>query len=110
MRWLKRLSACIRDTWQYRHEPEKLRVLADMYWRMLLILAALLFLLLAIFAGVKSYSIFEEEVETPLLSSGGGSIPFNTGELESALEQFEARRTHYEYLKKNPPEIADPSK
>ncbi len=111
MRWVTHIWSSIRDTWQYRHEPEKLRLLADVYWRALLVVASLVFVSLVSYGGMKFYTLFDEGEETPLLSGGSsGILLLDPGALKATLEGFEARRTRYEFLKKNPPRIADPSR
>jgi len=109
MRWLKYMWGCIRDTWQYRHEPEKLRTLADVYWRTLLFAAASVLAGITLYAGLKFYTVFGEGGENPLLSSGGG-ILLNPADLQVTMEGFGKRQADYEFLKKNPPRIADPSR
>lgn len=112
MRWTTTIFSRMRAIWQYRHEPENLRALAEAYWRALLAVSLLVFLLLVSYAGAKFYEIFMEEgTKAPLLSGGGETIPLlNAKELEATIRQLEARKARYEFLKKNPPKIADPSK
>ncbi|MBI2612948.1 hypothetical protein HYW59_04050 [Candidatus Kaiserbacteria bacterium] len=109
MRWVTYIWGSIRDTWQYRHEPEKLRTLADAYWRILLFIAVLVLAGLIFYAGLKFYSVFAGEEENPLLSGGGG-IFLNPADLQMTMEGFDHRRAAYESFKRNPPKIADPSK
>ncbi|MBI4093483.1 hypothetical protein HY417_00820 [Candidatus Kaiserbacteria bacterium] len=103
------LWSAMRDTWLNREEPENLRKLADAYWWVLLLLSVLTFVGLVAYSGVKFYELFNEDQETPLLSSGGG-IQLNVVDLRSVLEAFEERKARYEYFKKNLPQIADPSR
>lgn len=109
MRPLLHIWGHIRDTWQYRHEPEKLRTLADVYWRTLLFVAVLVLAGLMFYAGLKFYSMFVEPEENPLLSSGG-IILLNKADLQEAVEAFQNRQAKYEFLKRNPPKITDPSR
>lgn len=96
--------------WHYRYEPENLRKLADVYWWLLLVLAALTFIGLAAYSGIKFYEVSDENDGVPLLSSGGGGIMLNHADLQSALEAFDTRKAQYEYFKKNLPAISDPSR
>ncbi|MBI4079943.1 hypothetical protein HY414_01825 [Candidatus Kaiserbacteria bacterium] len=100
----------VRDLWQYRHEPERLRVIAEVYWRLLLLLSVLVLTGLIVYAGLKFYAVFSGGEENPLLGSGGGGISLNAAELNETVTQFGARRAQFEFLKKNPPKIADPSR
>lgn len=110
MIFLIHLWSSARMIWHYRHEPENLRKIADVYWGMLLVLAALTFIGLAAYSGIKFYEVFDENDEAPLLSSGGGGIMLNRADLQSTLEVFDTRKSQYEYFKKNLPAISDPSR
>lgn len=109
MKLLLHIWGRMRDTWQYRHEPEKLRMLADAYWRALLFVAVLILAGLILYAGLKFYSMFVEPEANPLLS-GGGVILLDKADLQETVEGFQNRQAKYEFLKRNPPKIADPSK
>lgn len=109
MMWPLHIWKYLRDTWQYRHEPENLRLIADMYWRILLALAVLVLLSLIGYAGLKFYEVFGKTEENPLLTSGGG-IFLNPKDLESVLEGFAKKKKDFEFFKRNTPILADPSK
>ncbi|MBI4133276.1 hypothetical protein HY478_01550 [Candidatus Uhrbacteria bacterium] len=108
MNWIL-LWARARDTWQYRHEPEQLRILTDTYWRAILLVAFFVTLGVALYSGTKLYTFLLAEQDSVFPSRGGGAS-LNRSELQGVLEMFEARRERYEFLKKNPPKISDPSR
>lgn len=99
-----------RELLAYRHEPERLRALADLYWRALLLVAAGIIVFMAAYGSLKLLAALESGASNTTLSSESGSILFNRTQLEETLDDFTARRVNYELLKKNPPAIADPSR
>ncbi len=109
MSFLTHFSDALRDVWQYRDEPERFRVLTDVYWRTLLALATVVTLSAAVYGGSGLVSLLAPESESPLLSRSGGA-DLNRAELKSILDGFEARQDRYELLKKSLPNIADPSR
>lgn len=107
---LLHLWGALRDTWQYRHEPEIYKRLAGIYWALLLFVSVLVLGGLISYAGLKFYSVFGPQDNNPLLSGGGGAILFSRQDLREAMEVFEKKRQTYEYLRRNPSKIPDPSR
>jgi len=111
MRLITNMWAHTRDLWGYRHEPERLRILADFYWRVLLVLAVSIVVGAALYGGMKLLTALGSgEGEITLSPSGGGGAVLNRADLQATLEGFATRQAQYEFLKKNAPKIADPSK
>jgi hypothetical protein len=93
-----------------RHEPERVHLLADMYWRTLIALAALT-VLFAVYWGVWDlFDVFD------ILSSAADTSPLpppalNHKALDTLVQSFDARQAHYQaFSSQLPPAIPDPSK
>lgn len=98
-----------RRAWVYRDEPEHARVLAELYWRFLIVFTVLIVAGFSVYGGYLFFSARSLEKEEVLLS-GAGIVPFNKAELRTMLEGFAERERRYEALKSEPPQIADPSR
>jgi len=111
-KWIPKGLIRIWDAWRYRHEPEQLRVLANIYWRAILLVAAVIFVSIASYGGSKLLEVLNggKDSSALLLSGGGGPLLLNPKDLQETVDNLEARRTQYEFLAKNPPRIADPSR
>lgn len=110
MKWVTNIWGHLRELWQYQHEPERLRRLADLYWHALLLLAAIVITGSILYGGIKLFAALESEEESSPLSSEGGGILLNPAHLEETLNGFAKRKADYELFKKSPPAIADPSR
>lgn len=103
----KRLVGAYAD----RYQPEGIRVLAYFYWYALLSVAV--FVVLTVFTyGYFQFSAVKSgsNSQASVVSEGAMKPPLTREELEKTLQSFEERRTKYESLKSNPPQIADPSR
>ena len=98
-----------KSLWQNRHEPEHLRVLADAYWNTLLLVTALIVIGAALYGGLKLYILMRPSENNIVLSRGGGAV-LNRQDLQATLDGFAKRKEQYDFLKKNRPPIADPSR
>ena len=110
MTWIFNILRKVRDLWGYRHEPEHLRRLAELYWRILLIVAGILVLLATLYGAGKFREVLRGEAENPLKSSGGALPILVQKDLQAILEGFSARATQHEMFKKSPPKVTDPSR
>ncbi len=99
----------IGDIWSYRNEPERLRRLIEAYWRVLLGTAGILIACAVLYGSFNLLSAFARGKGELTLSPGGATVTLNRVVLQEALNGFTARETYYEFLKKNPPKITDPS-
>ncbi len=100
----------VRDSWNNRQEPEYLRVLIESYWRALLCMAGILIVYVIFYSTTNLFSALSRGKDVPALSPDGGMVVFNTKVLQTTLGGFVTRATNYEFLKKNPPKIFDPSR
>lgn len=100
----------IRDMYAYRREPERVRSLAVLYWRLVLSAAALVVVLSLGYGAFQLFSILQE---TNALDAGGttvrSALALDQKQLESALAAFTARGNRFEALKTNALAIPDPS-
>ncbi|OGG57917.1 hypothetical protein A2853_03240 [Candidatus Kaiserbacteria bacterium RIFCSPHIGHO2_01_FULL_55_17] len=110
MQWKLLNLGRIRTAWKYRHEPEQILVLANVYWHVLLIAFVAILLCAALFGGWEFYA-----------GLGGGSgnaappqnsrvAPLKPADLQEVVDGIAARVVNYEFLKENPPSIPDPSR
>ena len=109
MRSITTIWKRLRDAWGYRHEPERLRVLAGTYWRFLLFIAACIIVSVTLYGGTKFFAAHGNSGDSDFTPTGGGNI-LKPAELQAVLDGFVAREVQYESLKKNRPSIADPSR
>lgn len=99
----------LREVFNNGNEPDHIRLMADLYWKALLILA------FSILAGVFLYSTWGAVRILGDLSKAIDTAPppppaLNRGELNAVMRAFEARKTDFEILKKNPTgDVRDPS-
>lgn len=110
MKWIDPTWRRVRDTWSYRSEPERLRVLIEAYWRMLLGAAGIVMVCAVLYSSINLISALGRGKGEPTLSPGGGGAALDRAGLQATLKRFADRETNYEFLKKNPPTISDPSR
>ena len=109
MKWINSTWTRVSDTWSYRSEPERLRVLIEAYWRVLLGTAGVIVVCTVLYSFINLISALSRGNGEPTLSPGGPAT-LDRASLHAGLGAFAERETNYEFLKKNPPTIADPSK
>lgn len=99
----------IRDYWRKRRNPECMHALADVLWGALLLVAVLAA------CTALSYGAFTFYVDAPGAQGqsearvGTAVETISREELSRVLEAFEQRRLRFDFLKENPPAVADPS-
>ena len=101
----------VRVAYANRHEPECARMLANMYWKLLLVLAALIGVAAISYGLWQTVSVVDgvaEEV-SPIAGRAASSL-LDTAKLEIILENFSERGEQYTVLQNNPVQIADPSR
>lgn len=99
----------LKESWDYRGEPENIHFLGEVFWRGLLALA-LIVVLVAVGVGVQEMAAVSEAENV----SGAPSTappPLDPAKLQNALAQFSARQAQYQAILQSPaPQVADPSK
>ena len=110
MTWITTIGVHLRELWEFRHEPEHLRRLADLYWSTLLVLSAGTIVAGGLYGGAQFFAALGGGGQTAAPSSGDRDVLLNSAHLKETLEGFAARRADYELFKKSPPPIADPSR
>lgn len=102
-------SPRIRQAWEYRSDPEAVRVLAAFFWRTLL-LVALVAIVCALWFGYQEIGA-ASQAESVGTVAPTPKAPFDPSQLQTALNAFSAKATEYQVLSQSPPPtVADPSK
>lgn len=99
----------VKHAYEYRHEPEELRVLADIYWKSLLIFSAVVIVLLLGYGVWQLTSVISSLSSVSGSSSGSTSLPLDKKDLQSALGGLAGRRTAAQELEGAPVGAPDPS-
>lgn len=102
----------IRDAYAHRHKPESMRVLADVYWRVLLSVA-LIILLLALGTGfVELSTVIGDSNSAPAQSTSiVQPVPkLSRSQLQNTLDAFGEREARFNALQTAPQKISDPSR
>ncbi|PIR84141.1 hypothetical protein COU18_00070 [Candidatus Kaiserbacteria bacterium CG10_big_fil_rev_8_21_14_0_10_51_14] len=81
-----------------RHEPEGIRVLASLYWSVLLVLSFFIVMAVLIYGILGLLRILHDLNGTENLSTPPSS-GLNRTELKEVLEGFENRAAQFEFLK-----------
>lgn len=92
-------------------EPESLRALLALYWRMLLAVAFILTIIVFAYGGWQLTSVLNDRtIAQPDDSSPGAQKPaIDSVQADAVLQGFAARQARFEALKTKAPAIADPS-
>ena len=99
----------LKESWDYRGEPENIHFLGEVFWHTLLVLA-LLVALFSIGVGAQEMAAVSE-AESVSAPPSTAPPPLDPAKLQNALGQFSARQAQYQtILKSPPPQVADPSK
>jgi len=99
----------IRDLYDARHEPENTRVLADLFWRVILVTTA--FCIVAIIAfGSWQFITVLERLASAQRPEGTPPAALDRSELQAALTAFAQRETAYAELIARPVSVSDPSR
>ncbi len=111
MRFFIGILGGLRETYANRHEPERLHVLAYIYWYIVLSITALVIL------ASLSYGLWQISSALTVSSQGDiSALPKNgvstlkQNTLESTIDGFRERQAHFDFLKSNPPRLSDPSR
>jgi hypothetical protein len=99
----------MKETWDFREEPENLRVLGVYLWRTLLAFA-LLALLCAGWLGIQELNTVTQ-AENVAQPHSAPPAPLDPNKLQAQLTTFSARQQAYQTLSSSSlPQVADPSK
>ena len=98
-------------TYQNRHEPESLRILADYYWRLLLIVCTMLAVAAVAYGVWELYDVDRVLTSAPSTSvTSAEHLPFDRAQLQVVVDGFARRHALYQLYSSQAPSIADPSK
>jgi predicted negative regulator of RcsB-dependent stress response len=99
----------VQRAWEYRSEPDALRMLAMTFWRTLLLLVFLV-LLVALWFGWQELNA-ASQAESVAPASAEAPLPWTLEQLQRQVDALSAKQTVYQTLSQSPmPAIADPSK
>ena len=110
MRFFKRTWERLRHAYQNRHEPECVHVLADAYWRILLLTTALIVFVAVWYGFWQLMTITSGSAASSPVSTSAAPPILDREALESTVNGFSERRARYEFLIDNPPKVSDPSR
>ena len=103
-------SPRIREAWEYRSDPESLRVLAAIFWRTVLF-AALIAMLMTLWFGFQELSATSQAESVDTNPSAPPKPGFDNAALQSALTGLESKQVEYQTFLQSPPAaVVDPSK
>ncbi|MHB1087076.1 MAG: hypothetical protein ACYCZ0_05005 [Minisyncoccota bacterium] len=100
----------LRTFYEARHEPENMRPLAELYWRVLLISS------LVALAGILSFGVWEFIGVTQKLNAGAGlksseqSDILTRKDLSEILDLYRARQAEFDAAKASRATVPDPSR
>jgi len=109
MSWLSTIGTRVRDTWNYREEPESYAALAEHFWRALLFLATLIIIGVISYGSLTFFSALKSEEDAAALTEGRAAA-LDREALRATLDGFALRKAQYDLIKATPLQIPDPSK
>jgi hypothetical protein len=94
----------------YRYEPERLRALADAYWRTVLLSTCILSIAAFIYGVWVLTDVLKQVEGAPAALSARPALPFDRAELREALRSFEDRAERLDAIARELGNVADPSR
>ena len=99
-----------KELYEARHEPENLRPIAEVYWRVVL-LSSLTIAIGIIFFGIWEFSSVMKTISSTTSGSAAQQAPvLDRAQLEDVLVQFSDRRANFELGRATVPVVLDPTK
>lgn len=95
-----------KNAYEYRHEPEQMRVLATMFWNTLLALAAPL-IVLFLWLGIAQ--LVDIMGEGQPARGVGGVLPLNRAQLDAAVGALRERSAATQARMSSPVQVGDPA-
>ena len=93
--------------WRNRHNPECANQLSGIVWKFLLALSLVFVILISAYSGLAFFKGVTTEGEESIL---GQSETLSREALSDVNDLFEQREQRFNYVKRNPPNIGDPSR
>ncbi|MDP3645701.1 MAG: hypothetical protein Q8R25_01305 [bacterium] len=91
-----------------RYEPEAVHMLADMYWRVLLIVCVTLALSIITYNALEFFDINRAASAQTTVTSATDTLPFGRGELQAVVSGFTERKEMYQSYIASPKNAAAP--
>ena len=96
--------------YEARHEPENLRPIAEVYWRVVLLSSFVAAIGIILF-GVWEFSAVMTTISSTTSGSSSQQAPvLDRAQLESTLVHFSERRANFDLGSATAPVVADPTK
>lgn len=99
-----------KELYEARHEPENLRPIAELYWRVVLLCAV------CAAGGVIVFGFWQFTSVMSIMNSASTNVtsnqisPIDRTLLEESLNAFALRRANFELQKNTSPAVTDPTK
>lgn len=101
------IFAKLREAYEFRHEPEQMHVLTEVFWRLLLVVAAVLVVFWIWFGIAQLVGVVTgSEIATGNSSDTG---PLHTDALDATLQDLSTRQAHAQALVATPVVVSDPA-
>lgn len=104
MRFFTLLWKELRETLSDGNEPDHIRLLADLYWKALLLSAFVILALVFLYSTWGLVRILGD-LSAALDTSAPPPPALNRGELNTTINAFETREAQFNDLKTNPPAV-----
>lgn len=97
-----------KELYEARHEPENLRPIAELYWRVVLLCAV------CAAGGVIAFGFWQFSSVMSIMSAASTNVtsqqvePIDRTQLENALTSFSERQANFELGKNTVPAVTDP--
>ena len=109
MRFFTLLWKELRETLSDGNEPDHIRLMADLYWKALLLSAFIILTLVFVYSTWGLVRILGD-LSAALDTSAPPPPALNRGELNTTINAFETRQVQFDDLKRSPPApIKDPN-
>ncbi len=99
-----------KELYEARHEPENLRPIAELYWRVVLLGALVAAGFLIVFGVWEFSSVMSVMSAATTNGTAQQTLPIDRVQLEQALSTFSERKANFELGKNTVPAVTDPSK
>ena len=109
MNTLKKIYKQMRELYEYRHEPESVRPLAEIYWRLLLFVAVVCVAMILAY-GVSEFIGVISKLNSGSSKNSNPPVVLNRNQLNSTLSGFDARRARVGITSGGGAVLDDPSK
>lgn len=109
MKFFNVLWKALRETLNDRNEPDHIRLIADVYWKAILVLAFTVLMAVFLYSTWGAVRILGD-LSKALDTAAPPPPALNRAELDAVVRAFETRKTEFEALKRSSSgDVRDPS-